>query len=76
MPERMTSLRETTRAAIHESLARENDLGDGTVLADAALIAVGQRMDEIAIVEPVTTWEAAYKHLRREVGALSTEGEG
>lgn len=36
--------------------------------ADAALRVIAERMDAIAIVEPATTWEAAYKQLRREVG--------
>lgn len=40
--------------------------------ADAALAAFGEYMDALAIVEPATTWEAAYKQLRREVGGASS----
>jgi hypothetical protein len=35
------------------------------------LVAFAERMDELAIIEPATTWEAAYKQLRHEVGGVA-----
>lgn len=58
------------RALLERLEANHGDTDAPTVtdMARRVFRVLADRMDEIAIVEPATTWEDAYKRLRHEVG--------
>lgn len=59
------------RALLERIEANHLDDADAPTVTDMAkrvFRVLADRMDEIAIVEPATTWEDAYKRLRHEVG--------